>query len=66
TSRTSPASAQIVVPPPPAPSTVAPAPRAATPRAPRPRRPHDAGGVAGVRTRTATRDALPVRPREGD
>ncbi|KGC82053.1 cellulose biosynthesis protein BcsE [Burkholderia pseudomallei] len=66
TSRTSPASAQIVVPPPQAPSNVSHAPLSATPRAPRPRRPHDAGAVAGVRTRTATRDAMPLRPREAE
>ncbi|MBM5653208.1 hypothetical protein GSH05_16475, partial [Burkholderia pseudomallei] len=40
-------------PPPPAP------PRAAPP-------PPPAGGRPGVRTRTATRDAMPLRPREAE
>ncbi|WP_141110954.1 hypothetical protein, partial [Burkholderia pseudomallei] len=62
----SPASALIVAPPPPAPSSVSRAPLFATPRAPRPRRPRDAGALAGVRTRAAARDATPLRPREAE
>ncbi|AHI67065.1 cellulose biosynthesis protein BcsE [Burkholderia thailandensis] len=71
-SHASPEAAQIVVPPtsPIAPigpiGSPGPATPTVTPHAPRSRRPHAAGAIARTRTRTATRDAMPLRIREAE